>query len=82
MTTVGLVVGGVLGTFASRAITQLLYGVSRVDPVTYINVIASLLPVAFVECLIPAVRAARVDPAVALRQDCAMPLAPDPQRSR
>ncbi len=69
MTAVGLAIGGALAAFASRAITQLLYGVSRVDPVTYLGVVASLLLVALVACLIPAVRAARVDPAVALRHE-------------
>ena len=44
----------------------LLYGVSRLDPPTYLGVIALLLVTAVIACWVPAWRAARVDPAITL----------------
>jgi len=52
---------------ASRALTSLLYGVSRLDPATYVGVVALLVAVAAGACSAPAWRAARIDPAVTLR---------------
>jgi putative ABC transport system permease protein len=47
--------------------TALLFGVSRLDPVTYLGVVALLLGVSAVACWVPAWRASRVDPAVTMR---------------
>jgi putative ABC transport system permease protein len=61
---------GVGGAFvASQAIVSLMFGVSRVDPVTYAGVIALLVGVSLLACWIPAWRAARVDPAITLRAE-------------
>jgi len=66
---VGVVVG-LAGAFAgSRLLSQLLYGVSAVDPLTYAAVATLLAAVAGLASWIPAVRAAGVDPAVALRNE-------------
>ena len=54
---------------AARAITSLLYGVSPLDAVTYIGVVALLGAVALVAGSLPAWRAARVDPALPLRTE-------------
>jgi predicted permease len=54
---------------ATRAIVTLLFGVSRLDPVTYLGVIALLLGVSGIACSVPAWRAARVDPASTLRAE-------------
>jgi ABC-type antimicrobial peptide transport system permease subunit len=62
---VGLVAAGLLGTAAGKG----LVGVKPLDPLTYSVVTALLVLAAFVACLVPAGRAARVDPMVALRQD-------------
>jgi len=66
---IGVAVGIAGGWAATRAMTSVLYGVRPTDPSTFGIVAALLGAVAFVACLIPAVRAARVDPMVVLRQD-------------
>jgi putative ABC transport system permease protein len=71
MTLSGLgVLLGLLGAAAtSQAIAALLFGVSRLDPVTYLGVIVMLASVSVIACGIPAWRAAKVDPVVALRYE-------------
>jgi ABC-type antimicrobial peptide transport system permease subunit len=61
---------GLLGAAAlSRVLRGLLYGVSPTDPLTYGLLAAALALVAIGACLVPARRAVRVDPAVALRAE-------------
>jgi putative ABC transport system permease protein len=65
----GLVVG-VLGALAlSPFISSLLVGVSPRDPVTFVLLPALMLVVTVIASLIPAARATRVDPMVALRYE-------------
>jgi putative ABC transport system permease protein len=54
---------------ASRVLESLLYEVSATDPVTYVAIAAILSSVALVACYLPARRASRVDPVVALRHE-------------
>jgi putative ABC transport system permease protein len=62
-----------LGLFASLALTRfmrtLLYGVQPTDVVTFVIVTLTLLAVVFVACWLPARRATRVDPLIALRYE-------------
>jgi putative ABC transport system permease protein len=67
LTGAGVVIGLIGAAAASRAIVTLLFGVSRLDPVTYVTVVALLLAVSAVACWLPAWRAAGVDPAITLR---------------
>jgi ABC-type antimicrobial peptide transport system permease subunit len=69
LTGLGIALGLVGATAASRGIAAMLFGVSRLDPVTYLAVVALLLVVAAVASGVPAWRAARVDPAITLRSE-------------
>ena len=63
----GLAIGGVLAWLVTRGMETLLYGVGAADPLTFALVAGLLAAVSAVACAIPAVRAARVDPMLALR---------------
>jgi putative ABC transport system permease protein len=64
---VGVLVGVAIALPVTRFAATLLYGVSPSDPFTYIVIAVLLLAVAFVACYVPARRATRIDPLVALR---------------
>jgi putative ABC transport system permease protein len=67
LTGLGVVIGLCGAVAASGAIITLLFGVSRLDPITYLGVIALLVGVSGLACWVPAWRAARVDPSITLR---------------
>jgi predicted permease len=69
LTSAGVAVGLAGAAAATQAIVTLLFGVTRLDPVTYGGVIVLVLGVAAVACVVPARRAARVDPAITLRAE-------------
>ncbi|MGP0072698.1 MAG: ABC transporter permease [Bryobacteraceae bacterium] len=69
MVTAGLAVGLLAAWALTRVMGRLLFGVSSSDPLTYGAVIVLLSAVAFFACWIPARRATRVDPGVALRYE-------------
>jgi putative ABC transport system permease protein len=69
LTLAGLVVGIVAGTFVTRVLTDLLFGVTPRDPLTFTGVPVLLFVVALLACYIPARRATRIDPLVALRAE-------------
>jgi putative ABC transport system permease protein len=67
LTGLGVAIGLGGAAAASSALVTLLFGVSRLDAITYVGVIALLTGVSAIACLVPASRAARVDPVIALR---------------
>lgn len=69
MVSVGIVVGLSLSTLLTQSMKSLLYGIGIFDPASFLGTTAILVAVALVACLIPARRAARVDPIVALRYE-------------
>jgi putative ABC transport system permease protein len=65
----GLAIGIVVAMAATRFLESSLYNVSATDPGTFAAVAAMLLLVAIVAQAVPIMRAMRVDPSVALRDD-------------
>ena len=65
----GMLLGIVGAVFASRVLTILLFGVTALDSVTFIGVGALLLTVSAAAVFLPALKAARTDPAQVLRAD-------------
>jgi putative ABC transport system permease protein len=66
---VGVVLGTIVGLTVSRTMSSVLYGVRSNDPVTFVSVSALVAVVALLASYIPARRAAKVDPMVALRYE-------------
>ena len=69
LTLVGVAIGLVGSFVITRLMKSLLYGVSAADPLTYGGVALLLASFALVACLIPARRAMKVDPMIALRYE-------------
>ena len=66
---IGLVVGFTAAAATGRLINTLLYNVRPLDPIIYAGVAGLFTAIAAVACLIPSLRAARLDPLLALRAD-------------
>lgn len=66
----GGIVVGLLGAWSlSRVVSTLLFEVSATDPLTFATTAVTLTTVAALACVLPALRATRIDPLVALRGD-------------
>ena len=66
---IGLVVGLLVAAGVAKLMEHLLFGIEPLDPVSFLFAPLLLAVVALVACAIPAMRAARIDPAQALRAD-------------
>ena len=67
LTAAGIFIGLVGARLASSALTHMVYGVSPSDPIVYLSTAGILAAIALSACIVPALRALRVDPIVALR---------------
>jgi len=69
MALVGVGVGLITSFLLMRLMSSMVFGVSTHDPLTFLGVAVLLTLVALAACLVPAQRATRVDPVVALRHE-------------
>src|SRR5256714_4545133 len=67
LTIAGIALGGVAALLLPRLMGTMLYNVSPRDPIAFFSALSILIAVAFIACFLPARRAARLDPARALR---------------
>jgi predicted permease len=68
LVTLGLATGLVIAIWATRVLQQQLYGIETTDPMTYVGVAACFALVGTLACLVPAMRAVRIDPVEAFRE--------------
>jgi len=64
----GVAVGGAGAYWLTRLLSKLLFGVSATDPLTFVGVAALLTAIAAIASFVPARRAAKVDPLLAMRE--------------
>jgi len=66
---IGLPIGLIAAAALTRFVRTMLFDVSPFDPFTFAAISATLAAVAFLACYLPARRATRVDPLIALRDE-------------
>src|SRR5262249_20804786 len=67
LTLIGMAIGLTAAVGLTRFLSDLLYGVSAIDPLTFVVIALLLVGVALLACWLPARRATKVDPLVALK---------------
>lgn len=66
---VGLAIGLVLSIWSSQIMTRVVFGITALDPTTYVLALLGILVLMLIAVLVPALRAAKVSPAIVLRQE-------------
>ena len=66
---IGVALGVAAAFGGARVLSKMLFGVGSTDPSTYVAVVATLGAIAFFACYLPALRATRLDPIIAMRQN-------------
>src|SRR5262249_55191051 len=69
LTIAGIAAGLIFAFFAAKVLTPFLFGITATDPATFILIAILLASIAMIACAIPALRAMRVNPIVALRHE-------------
>jgi putative ABC transport system permease protein len=69
VTSIGAGIGLLLSLAVGKALSSLLYRVSSVDPLVFSSAVILLVAISLLACYLPARRAARIDPMVALRYE-------------
>src|SRR4030095_12802213 len=67
LVSLGMVLGLIVAFLLTRVLASLLFGISATDPITFIGISLVLLAVAILASYIPALRATKIDPIIALR---------------
>jgi ABC-type antimicrobial peptide transport system permease subunit len=66
---IGAAAGAALAVATSRVLATMLFGLKSTDALTYAAVVAIVVPTVLLAAVLPAARAARIDPLAALRND-------------
>jgi ABC-type antimicrobial peptide transport system permease subunit len=66
---IGCLAGVALGLALSHFLANMLYGITALDPITYLSVVCLILFVAALASLVPAIRAASINPVQVLRDE-------------
>jgi ABC-type antimicrobial peptide transport system permease subunit len=65
----GLALGVGGAYYSTRVMRGLLFGIAPRDPVTFVGVAVTMAAIGVLACWIPALRASRIDPAIAMRSE-------------
>jgi putative ABC transport system permease protein len=66
---IGAAIGSLGAFYAARTMRGIIVGMTGLDPLALVAIVGSLLFTALIACLVPATRAAAVDPMIALRRE-------------